>query len=48
MVKSREEINMLPSHQRKGEFKKRKNIRKNEAKRRLKEKLKREAELKKK
>ncbi len=43
MVLSREEIMKLPTHQRKGEFKKRTNFRKHEARKRLKEKLKREA-----
>jgi len=40
MVLSREEILKLPSHQRKSAYRKRRNWRKEEAKRRLKEKIK--------
>ena len=43
MVLSREEIMKLPTHQRKGEFKKRRNFRKHEARKKLKERLKQEA-----
>ena len=42
-MKSREEIMTLPTHQRKKEFKKRRNVRKAEVKSKLKRRLKEEA-----